>query len=156
MEKFVGFFRTVSFLLFTAALLWSYAYMVGQVTYSYDDLGNPIYSIDRNLYFYGAIAVFLFANVICNIFVQTLKKIKTSEIGKGLRNYSLKKDLVIWTKGFAGMLNLFFSLVLFFLGLMNLAESDQSMTLGFYVYLGPLLIVAWFVYLAYLLGKKRV
>lgn len=142
--------------MFLAALLWSYAYMVGQVTYKFDAEGNPIYDIDRNVYFFGALAVFLFVNTVCSVFIQTLKKIKSSEEGVGLRNRSLKLDLVTWTKGFAGILNLFFSLVLFFLGLMNLAESGQSITLGFYVYLGPILIIAWFFYLAYLLGKKRV
>lgn len=156
MDKFVGFFRTVSYLMFLAALLWSYAYMVGQVTYKFDAEGNPIYDIDRNVYFFGALTVFLFVNTVCSVFIQTLKKIKSSEEGVGLRNRSLKLDIVTWTKGFAGILNLFFSLVLFFLGLMNLAESGQSMTLGFYVYLGPILIIAWFFYLAHLLGKKRV
>lgn len=155
MDKFVGFFRTVSYLMFLAALLWSYAYMVGQVTYRFDTDGNPVYNIDRNTYFFGALAVFIFANVVCSVFIKTLKRIKSSEDGDGLRNTSLQLDVVTWTKGFSGILNLFFSLVLFFLGLMNLAESGQSMTLGFYVYLGPVLIVSWFFYLAYLLGKKR-
>lgn len=155
MDKFIGFFRTFSYLLFLAALLWSYAYMVGQVTYKFDTDGNPIYNIDRDLYFFGSIGVFIFVNAVCSFFIQTLKKIKTSDEGKGLRNRSLKKDLMVWTKGFAGLLNLFFSLVLFFLGLMNLAESEQSMTLGFYVYLGPILILIWFGYLGRILTKSR-
>ena len=155
MDKFIGFFRTVSYLLFMAALLWSYAYMVGQITYRFDTSGNPMYDIDKNTYFFSAVAIFIFANAVCAVFIQTLKKIKTSEEGVGLRNRSLKLDLITWAKGFAGILNLFFALVMFFLGLMNLAESKQSMTLGFYVYLGPILIVTWFFYLAYLLGKRR-
>ncbi|NVJ45682.1 MAG: hypothetical protein HWE07_01100 [Cytophagia bacterium] len=155
MDKFIGFFRTVSYLLFMAALLWSYAYMVGQVTYRFDTDGNSVYMIDRNLYFFGAVGVFILANVVCSVFIQTLKKITTSEEGVGLRNRSLKLDLITWVKGFSAVLNLFFGLVMFFLGLMNLAESRQSATLGFYVYLGPILIVGWFFYLAYLLGKRR-
>ena len=156
MDKFIGFFRTVSFLLFTAALLWSYAYMVGQVTYRFDTEGNPIFAIDKEVYFYSAIAIFLFTNVVCVTFIQYLKKIKTSETGKGLRNRSLKLDLITWFKGFAGVLNLFFSLVLFYLGLTNIAESQQSITMGFYIYLGPILIIAWLVYLAVLLTKRRI
>lgn len=155
MDKFIGFFRTVSYLLFMAALLWSYAYMVGQVTYRFDTDGNSVYMIDRNLYFFSAVGVFILANVVCSVFINTLKKITTSDEGVGLRNRSLKLDLITWTKGFSVVLNLFFGLIMFFLGLMNLAESRQSPTLGFYVYLGPILIVGWFFYLAYLLGKKR-
>lgn len=155
MDKFIGFFRTVSYLLFLGALLWSYAYMVGQITYRFDTDGNPLFMVDKNTYFFSAMLIFIFANAVCAVFIQTLKKIKTSEEGVGLRNRSLKLDLITWTKGFAGVLNLFFVLVMFFLGLMNLAESKQSMTLGFYVYLGPILIVGWFFYLAYLLGKRR-
>ncbi|WP_420386787.1 hypothetical protein [Roseivirga sp.] len=155
MDKFIGFFRTVSYLLFLAALLWSYAYMVGQVTYRFDTNGDPVYMVDRNMYFFGAMGIFIFANAVCAVFIQTLKKITTSEDGVGLRNRSLKLDLITWTKGFTGILNLFFALIMFFLGLMNLAESHESPTLGFYVYLGPILIIAWFFYLAVLLGKRR-
>ncbi len=155
MDKFIGFFRTVTYLLFTGALLWSYAYMTQQVTYRFDPNGSALEVVNKDTYFFGAIAVFLLANIVCSWFINVLKKLNTTEDGKGLRNRSLKHDLITWVKGFAGVLNLFFGLILFFLGLMNLAESRDAMALGFYVYLGPVLIVAWFFYLAYLLGKRR-
>lgn len=154
MEKFIGFFRSVTYLFFLGALLWSYAYMVGQVDYGLGLDGNaPL--IDRNVYFFSAIAAFLFVNISVSWFLRTLKKIKSTEGGKGLRNYSLKQDLLVWFKGFGGIINLVLAMVMFFIGLMNLSESRDAFTLGFYVYLGPVVLVGWFGYLAVILGKTR-
>ncbi len=156
MEKFIGFFRNVTILLFTGALIWSYAFMASQVNYRFDPAGDALGTANKDTYFFGAIVIFLLTNVVCYYFTKVLKKINTTEDGTGIRNRSLKKDLMVWIKGFAGVLNLFFSLILVFLGLMNMSADYNIKTLGFYVYLGPVLILAWFFYLAVILGKRRV
>lgn len=155
MDKFIGFFRNVTILLFTGALIWSYAFMASQVSYRFDPAGDALGTANKDTYFFGAIVVFLLANVVCFYFTKVLKKITTTEDGKGIRNRSLKNDLMIWIRGFAGVLNLFFSLILVFLGLMNMSADYNIKTLGFYVYLGPVLILGWFFYLAVILGKRR-
>ena len=155
MDKFIGFFRNVSILLFTGTLIWAYAYMASQSDYSYEFEGIATATGDKNTFFFAGIVAFLIANLVCNWFIKTLKKITTSEDGKGLRNRSLKLDMISWTKGFAGVLNLFFALVLVFLALMKMSTQYNIKTLGFYVYLGPVILVAWFVYLAVILTKKR-
>ncbi|GEM_PF-937844 len=154
MDKFIGFFRNVTILLFTGTLIWSYAYLASQADYSYDFEGI-VSNADKNTYFFAGIVVFLLANLVCNYFVNTMKKISTTEDGKGLKNRSLKLDLIVWTKGFAGVLNLFFAIVLVFLALVEMSTQYNINTIGFYVYLGPILIVAWFVYLGVILTKKR-
>ena len=154
MDKFIGFFRNVTILLFTGTLIWSYAYLASQADYSYDFEGIAG-SASKNTYFFAGIAAFLVANLVCNWFVKTLKKITTSDDGKGLKNRGLKKDLMIWTKGFAGVLNLFFAIVLVFLALVEMSTQYNINTIGFYVYLGPILIVVWFVYLGVILAKRR-
>lgn len=145
----------MTILLFTGALIWSYAFMASQVNYRFDPAGDALGTANKNTYFFGAMFVFLLANVVCYYFTRVLKRIDTTEDGKGIRNRSLKKDLIIWVKGFAGVLNLFFSLILVFLGLMNMSTDYNIKTLGFYVYLGPILILAWFFYLAVIVGKRR-
>ncbi len=155
MDKFIGFFRNVTILMFTGALIWSYAFMASQVNYRFDPAGDALGTANKDTYFFGAIIIFLLANVVCYYFTKVLKKINTTEDGTGIRNKSLKKDLMVWIKGFAGVLNLFFSLILVFLGLMNMSADYNIKTLGFYVYLGPVLILAWFFYLAVILGKRR-
>lgn len=155
MDKFIGFFRNVTILLFTGALIWSYAFMAGQVNYRFDPAGEALGTANKDTYFFGAVAIFLLTNVVCFWFIKTLRKINTSEDGTGIRNRSLKLDLISWIKGFAGVLNLFFSLILVFLGLMNMSAGYNIKTLGFYVYLGPALILVWFFYLAVILGKRR-
>ncbi len=129
--------------------------MASQSDYSYEFEGIATATGDKNTFFFAGIVAFLIANLVCNWFIKTLKKITTSEDGKGLRNRSLKLDMISWTKGFAGVLNLFFALVLVFLALMKMSTQYNIKTLGFYVYLGPVILVAWFVYLAVILTKKR-
>ena len=155
MDKFIGFFRNVTILLFTGALIWSYAFMASQVSYRFDPAGDALGTANKDTYFFGAIAIFLLANVVCYYFTKVLQKINTTEDGVGIRNQYLKKDLITWIKGFAGVLNLFFSLILVFLGLMNMSSDYNIKTLGFYVFLGPILILVWFFYLAVILGKRR-
>ena len=157
MDKFIGFFRNVTILLFTGTLIWSYAYLAAQSDATYSFEGLDVGAADKNTYFFVGIIVFLFANLVCNWFIKSLKKITTSDDGKGLRNRSLKIDLIVWTKGFAGVLNLFFALVLVSLALFKMtSQYDNISTLGFYVYLGPILLLAWFIYLGVILSKKRV
>lgn len=155
MDKLIGFFRNVTILLFTGALIWSYAFMASQVNYRFDPAGDALGTANKDTYFFGAIVIFLLANVVCYYFTRVLKKINSTEDGTGIRNKSLKNDLIVWIKGFAGVLNLFFSLILVFLGLMNMSADYNIKTLGFYVYLGPVMILAWFLYLAVILGKRR-
>ena len=155
MDKFIGFFRSVTILLFTGALIWSYAFMASQVSYRFDPAGDALGTANKDTYFFGAIAIFLLANVVCYYFTKVLQKINTTEDGVGIKKKYLKKDLITWIKGFAGVLNLFFSLILVFLGLMNMSSDYNIKTLGFYVYLGPVLIMVWFFYLAAILGKRR-
>lgn len=155
MEKFVGFFRSVTYLFFTVALFWSYAYMVGQVDYGLGTDNNPADLIDKDLYFYGSIAVFLFINLSLGWLIKSLKKVKSIDGGSGIRNRAFRLDLIVWFKGLAAVINLVLALILFFIGLMNISESRDAMTLNFYIYLGPTALVGWFVYLVVLLFKKR-
>ena len=155
MDKLVGFFKTLSWLLFLGALLWSYAYLPPQVTYRVDTTGAAIAVMSRSNFFFVSLGFFLLVNIVCIVFLRVLKRMNTTEDGTGLRNRSLKQDLMMWVKGFIGVLNLFFSLVLIFIGYMNGGEEFQVSYLGGFIYIGPILILAWFFYLVILLTKKR-
>lgn len=155
MIKLTGFFRNITWLIFLGALLWSYAYMADAITYRVDNTGNVLGIADKNTFFFASMGAFILVNAVCAGFIYVLKKIKSSEEGQGIRNRSLKLDLIAWTKGFAGVLNVFLTITLIFLGYMNLSENFQVESLGFFVYLGPLLLLFWFFYLMRLLGKKR-
>ena len=156
MEKFIGFCRSLTYLFFTVALLWSYAYMVGQVDYGLGTDTNPTDIIDKDYYFFFSILFFLIINLSISWFIKSLKKIKSAEGSRWIRNKSFRTDLITWFKGLAAVLNLILAIILFFIGLMNISESHDAMTLNFYIYLGPLLLIAWFIYLFVILTKTRV
>lgn len=155
MNKITGVFRNVTWLAYLSVLIWSYAYMADAVTYQVDGLGNALGIADKDTFFFVALGAFVLVNGACAAFITVLKKVKTTEDGRGIRNRSLKQDLIGWTKGFAGVLNVFFIITLIFLTYMNLSENFRAERPGFFVYLGPLLPIAWFFYLMKLLGKKR-
>jgi len=156
MDKFVGFFKTTSWLLFLGALLWSYAYLPTQVTYRYDNLGDVLAVTSKSNFFFASLAIFLIANIVCIIFLRTLKKIDSSDDGVGLRNRALKKDISMWVDGFMGILNFFFSISVFLISNLNGAREFQGLFIGVLIYLGPLLILLWIFYLIQLITKKRV
>ena len=155
MNKITGFFRNITWLIFLGALLWSYAYMADAITYRVDTAGEALGIADKNTFFFSALGAFILVNAVCAGFIWVLKKIKSTEDGEGIRNRSLKLDLIGWTKGFAGVLNIFLTITLVFLGYMNLSDNFIVESLGFFVYLGPLSLVGWFFYLVKLLAQKR-
>ena len=154
MDKLVGFIRTSSYLIFLAALIWAYASLAGQVSYKFDGDGTALEIVDRNTFFFGSVIIFLVANLICVSFIKVLKKIKSSEEGEGIRNRAMKLDIITWVKGFAGILNIMFTTIVFFIGYMNMNELKLD-SLSVYLYIGPVLLVFWFFYLVKVLSKKR-
>ncbi|WP_421976228.1 hypothetical protein [Roseivirga seohaensis] len=154
MDKLVGFIRTASYLIFLAALIWAYASLAGQVSYRFDGDGSALQLVDRNTFFFSSVIIFLVANVICVSFIKVLKKIKTSEEGVGIRNKGLKTDIITWVRGFAGILNIMFTTIVFFIGYMNMNELKLDV-LSIYLYIGPILLVFWFFYLVKILSVRR-
>lgn len=154
MDKLVGFIRTASYLIFLGALIWAYASMAADVTYRFDGDGSAMEIMDKNNFFFASIGIFLITNIICVFFLNTLKKIKSTEDGKGMRNRSLKLDVITWVKGFAAILNIMFTTFVFFLGFMNMNELKMNI-LGFYIYVGPILLIFWFFYLVKIVSTKR-
>ncbi|MFT6970063.1 MAG: hypothetical protein ACJAXX_000627 [Roseivirga sp.] len=155
MDKLVGFIRTVSYLIFLVVLIWAYASLASQVTYLYDGDGTALEMVGKNTFFFASIAIFLFANITCVIFLQTLRKINSTEDGVGMRNRFLKLDLITWVKGFSGILNIMFITIVFSLGFMNMNEIKMDI-LTVSIYIGPVLLAGWFFYLVKILSVKRI
>ncbi|WP_157716120.1 hypothetical protein [Roseivirga echinicomitans] len=154
MDKLVGFIRTLSYLTFLAALIWAYASLAGQVSYKFDGDGTAMEIVDKNTFFFASVIIFLVANIICVSFLKVLKKIKSSEEGAGIRNKGLKSDVITWVKGFAGILNIMFTTIVFFIGYMNMNELKLDV-LSVYIYIGPVLLIFWFFYLVKILSVRR-
>lgn len=155
MDKLVGFFKTTSWLLFLGALLWSYAYLPAQVTYRFDQTGAALDVTSKDSFFFSSLAIFLIVNIICIIFLRTIKRVNSTEDGIGLQNRALKKDISMWITGFMGILNVFFSISLMLISNLNGAQEFQGSMLGAFIFIGPTLILLWIIYLLRLITKKR-
>lgn len=145
----------MSWLLFLGALLWSYAYLPAQVTYRFDQIGAALDVTSKSGFFFASLAVFIVVNIICIIFLRTIKKVDSTDDGIGLQNRSLKKDIVMWINGFIGILNVFFSISLMLISNLNGAQEFQGSFLGAFIFIGPTLILLWIIYLLRLVSKKR-
>lgn len=155
MDRLVGFFKTTSWLLFLAALLWSYAYLPVQVTYRFDQAGTALDVMSKDSFFFASLAIFLIVNIICIIFLRTVKKVDSTDDGDGLQNRALKKDIIMWITGFIGILNIFFSISLMLISNLNGAQEFQGTFIGAFIFIGPTLILLWIIYLLRLITKKR-
>ena len=155
MDRLIRFFRTVTWLGFLGALVWSYAYIPDEIAYTLNSKNQPSAFASKEDFFFISLTVFILVNVVCITFAGTLKKVKTQENGVGIRNRSLKLDIITWIHGFSGMVNLFFSLLLLFIGYINGVQAYQVKGFGSMIYIGPVMIIGWLVYLFVLLGKKR-
>ncbi len=155
MDKLVGFFKTTSWLLFLGALLWSYAYLPAQVTYRFDPSGAALGVTSKTNFFFASLGIFIIVNIVCIIFLRTLKRVDSSDEGVGLQNRSFKKDIAMWINGFIGILNIFFSLSLMLISNLNGSQEFQGSFTGAFIYVGPTLILIWIIYLLTLIAKKR-
>lgn len=153
MGNFTGFFRGITWFIFIAALLWSYMEITSTATITVD-LDHIAVSADT--FFFIAVAIFLVVNLVFLGFTNVLKKIKTTEDGKGMRNRSFKLDIMGWTTGLSGIVNVFLASAVIYLGYLNMSEDFMVAGLSYFIYLGPIMLVAWFIYLGKLLSQKRV
>ena len=155
MDRLIRFFRTATWLGFLIALVWSYAYIPDEIAYKVSRENQLVAFTSKQNFFFVSLVIFILANVVCITFAGILKKVKTQEDGVGIRNRSLKLDVITWTHGFSGVINLFFSLLLLFIGYLNGVEAYQVSGFGTMIYIGPVIIVGWLLYLIVLLAKKR-
>lgn len=153
MSRLIKFTWFLTTLLFLGILLWSYAYLPANVGVGADAGGYPNEFLEKEAFFYLALCVFIFFNVI----LFSSKKLIDNSISK--RGYSpqrsLQHDLSDWLLAFAASINIFLVLGLVYLDVFNNSDGVNLNIYGPVVFAGPVLVGILLVVLGVILLKKR-
>ncbi len=141
MQKLIIFFRSVSLLVFLAAILYVYALLPEQVLIYQNDATN--HYILRSNFFFSAIGVFFVMNVIIYAAIFFLKRTYQD-------HYYMM--IITWLNGFAGVLNIFLSMIMVIVLAIN---TSTGLSISFLVIVAFLLVVLWLGLLPYFFKKAK-
>lgn len=141
MQKLIIFFRSVSLLVFLAAILYVYALLPEQVLIYENDPTN--HYILKSNFFFSAIGVFFVMNVIIYASIFFLKRTDQD-------HYYMM--IITWLNGFAGVLNIFLSMVMVIVLAIN---TSTGLSVSFLIIVAFLLVVLWLSLLPYFFKKAK-
>ena len=140
---FVRTWRVLSILGFVFALFTSYISYPGEVAVRFDDLKQPIQTVNRELIFYIAVAIFLINNTLINAIAKLFRRVPTAQIpipNQGIwvsYRSQLNEIFTNWFSALMAAINTVLALGLFVLSLLN--RSDRSMQPYDYAWLLPVI-----------------
>ncbi|WP_258097536.1 hypothetical protein [Marinoscillum pacificum] len=139
MLKVVNFLKFLSILLFLGILLLVYAYLPVMVNLTLD---NSDLQLRKEDFFYFGIGVF----VVVNLFFLGFQKLYESHISK--------LEVKAWVRGLSFVVNIYLTLIVGFIGVINNTAHLDPSGFAYLNYLGPFLIFIWVVGLIYLAKMK--
>jgi len=136
-------------------LLYFYSAMSETVGYRLDENGSVIDKISKETFFYGMIGIF----VILNALVLLPPKLLETKMHRGLhRIFPVGDDyrdyFLGWFYSFGGILNLSFSMMVFYTHAINNQEEIAANQFSFFFYLIPSLLIIWIIGLFVILAGK--
>lgn len=131
----LGLLRGLSTVILLFVLMYVYANMPENVALSTDEAGLKSDYISRPYFFFGALGLAVFANLILYAFGQLAAKAYSSDI----RSQRIK----LWTDGLGLFMNLFFVMILFFFNAFNGGERFDFSYLSYPIYISLGLVVIW-------------
>ncbi|WP_461043011.1 hypothetical protein [Spirosoma harenae] len=138
---FVRTWRILSMLGLLIALFTSYISYPDEVAVRFDELKQPIQTIDREVIFYSAIAIFLVNITLINAINKLFKRVPTAQIPVPnqavwtTHRPELNEIFTNWFYALMAAVNTILALGLFVLSLLN--RSDRSMQAYDYAWLLP-------------------
>lgn len=139
MLKVVNFLKFLSITLFLGILILVYAYLPIMVNLQ---PGSSEIQLHKETFFYYTIAVF----VIVNIVMLAFQKLTENKISK--------LEVKAWARGAGFVVNIYLTLLIGFIGVINNAQHLDPAGFAYLNYMGPVLIISWIIGLIYLIFKK--
>lgn len=139
---FVRVWRILSILGFIVALFSSYISYPDKVAVRFDELKQPIQSIDRETIFYIAVAIFLVNNTLTNAVINLFQRVPTAQVLVpnqpiwAAHRLQLNAIFRNWFYALTAAINTILALGLFVLSLLN--RGDRSMQPYDYAWLLPM------------------
>lgn len=135
MIRIIRVFTTFSILLFLIILLIVYAFLPDPVGIMFSNSGEKLYTISRNVFFYSLLGSFFLVQLTFYLF-------RIYVLNNWLKN-SEKQNLSVWFRGMFLTVNIFFILMVIFLGLANNAIDYTYKSILNLAFAGPVLLLIW-------------
>lgn len=142
-QKFVNLAWTLTFLLFFAVLMLSYAFWPEQLR-EYELIADL--DVTREVFFYGALSLFVLVNLAALVLRRMLEALPVSS-SVYARNEAFKGRIIDWFGGLVAAVNICLITLVGYISLFNNREDYAMSNFNFIVYLGPVLLllcVFWF------------
>lgn len=137
--KITNAFRILSIIVLVFVFFISYAGLPEQVLLVLDDNGNPIQYVVKNYFFYGTLAILIIANALIYVLANILRK-STKLINQVVSAHLMSLLIVI---------NIFFMVVLSFIGILNGQENFDYSAFAPFIYLPVVLFFIWLITFVY-------
>ena len=148
MKKIAKWLVNFSILFFMASLLYVYAYLPVSVGIQMDENQLPIQFISKELFFYVALAVFVFGNMILYFFARAAKMVEVGVIS-WYKTSAVKSAFLNWLAIFQILINFFLISSVIFVGLINNQQQFSIHRFNILVYLAPALLLIWLIRLPF-------
>ena len=146
--KITNAIRIISIIVLAVVFFISYAGLPDEVLLLLDDAGNPAKYIDKDYYFYGALILLILTNVLIYVLAIILNK-STKPLTQVMSTYIMALPITA---------NIFFSVSLTFIAILNGQENFDYSSFAPFIYLSEGLFVIWIAAFLFSLvrSKKRV
>ena len=152
MLRFANSFRIISLVIFLASLIYSYAAIPGDIFWGEGAFFGFVPAVmTKDTFFFVSLIACILINF---IFIALVKNYDTKLKFTSGSPINLR-IIPAWLHGLAGWINIFFLLVVFYVGFTNSAEEMKTDNYDIMIFAGPILILLWFFYLPVLLMSKK-
>lgn len=135
MIRIISVFTSLTFILFLAILLIVYAFLPDPVGILFYKDGNTVYEITRNTFFYTSLGLFFLLQLAFYLF-------RIYVLNRGLYRLD-KRDLATWFRGMFLCVNIFFILLVIYIGLANNAINYSYSSIINLAFIGPFILLGW-------------
>ncbi len=152
MYRFASSFRIITLVIFLASLIYSYAAIPGDIFWGEGAFfGLVPATMSKSAFFFIA----LITSILINLIFIGLIKNYDNRLRLAAGSPINLRIIPAWLHGLAGWLNVFFVLIVFYVGFTNSAEEMKLDNYDIMIFVGPILILLWFFYLPVLLMSKK-
>lgn len=143
--KIINAIRIISIIVLALVFFISYSGLPDQVLLLLDNRGNPTQYLDKDYYFYGVLILLILTNVLMYVLANMLSK-STNLITQVTSIYILALPITA---------NIFFSVALTFIAILNGQENFDYSSYAPFIYLSEGLFVIWMVAFLFSLVRSK-
>lgn len=153
MGKILNMLWTLSIIGFFATFLAVYAYLPLRVGINSDAAGIANKFVTKEAFFYGGVGFFVLTNIVLYLFIRLVRMEAEKYRTANPKLFAFRTRLWRWIRGLSILVNLFFISVTLFIGIFNTTDSVGQLDYIIFIYLAPLLILGWLIYLGVIISR---